>query len=336
MPAPRRGSPLLVILRALGLGDFLTAVPAYRALARRYPDHRRVLAAPSSLEPLARLTGAIHAVVPTQPLAPLSDLLRPTDVGVNLHGRGPQSHRALLASGPRRFISFANSSIPESQGMPPWRQGEHEVDRWCRLLNEIAIPACPTELGLALPQSAFVADAIGATLIHPGAASGSRCWPVERWVAVARRERRAGRRVILTGSPSEVERSRRVAQGSGLSETAIFAGKTDLMSLAALVATADTVICGDTGVAHLATAFGTPSIVLFGPSSPHEWGPPPLRRRHRVLWSGRTGDPHAVSCDEGLLSIQPRDVAAALEALRADDFPARGAHPKLASTTAAL
>jgi ADP-heptose:LPS heptosyltransferase len=49
------------------------------------------------------------------------------------------------------------------------------------------------------------------------------------------------------------------------------------------------VICGDTGVAHLATAYGTPSVVLFGPMPPALWGPPPERRQHLVLWRGTGG-----------------------------------------------
>ena len=38
----------LVVLRALGLGDLLTAVPALRGLARAFPDHERVLLAPAA------------------------------------------------------------------------------------------------------------------------------------------------------------------------------------------------------------------------------------------------------------------------------------------------
>ena len=53
------------------------------------------------------------------------------------------------------------------------------------------------------------------------------------------------------------------------------AGRTDVVQLAALIARAGRVLCGDTGVAHLAPAFGIPSVVLFGPVPPSEWGPPP-------------------------------------------------------------
>jgi ADP-heptose:LPS heptosyltransferase len=69
-------------------------------------------------------------------------------------------------------------------------------------------------------------------------------------------------------------------------------------------------------VAHLATALGTPSLVLFGPTDPAEWGPPPERARHQVLWAGRRGDPHGLRPDPGLLEIAPEDV---LEALRAGE-----------------
>ncbi len=43
----------LLVLRALGLGDLLVAVPALRGLRERYPDHHLVLAAPPSLTGLA-------------------------------------------------------------------------------------------------------------------------------------------------------------------------------------------------------------------------------------------------------------------------------------------
>ena len=60
-----------------------------------------------------------------------------------------------------------------------------------------------------------------------------------------------------------------------------------LTDLAALVAHARLVLAPDTGVAHLATAYGTPSVVLFGPVPARHWGPPAHRRQHRVLETGR-------------------------------------------------
>lgn len=92
-----------------------------------------------------------------------------------------------------------------------------------------------------------------------------------------------------------------------------------VQELAALVAAAGRVVCADTGVAHLATALRRPSVVLFGPVAPALWGPPPDRPRHVALWAGRSGDPHAMRVDAGLLEIGVADVLAALRRLPVED-----------------
>jgi ADP-heptose:LPS heptosyltransferase len=305
--------PVLVALRALGLGDLLTAVPALRALADAFPGHRRVLAAPRALTPLALLTGTVDGVVPAVPLAPLPRALHGPDLAVNLHGRGPESHRVLAELNPGRTIAFANPG--EGVTGPRWRADEHEVARWCRLLSESGVPADPSRLGIRAPPVAVPDLVRGATVVHPGAASASRRWPAERFAAVARAERAAGRTVVVTGGRDEIPLARRVATGGGLPGAAVLAGRTCLLELAAVVAAAGRVVCGDTGVSHLATALGTPSVTLFGPVSPRLWGPPADRPRHRALWAGREGDPHADHPDPGLLRLGVPDVVEALASL---------------------
>ncbi len=303
---------MIAIYRALGLGDFLTGVPALRAIARAYPDERRVLCAPIALGPLAELSGAVDAVLDTAPLAS-PDLLGPT-LAVNLHGSGPQSHEALFGTRPDRMIAFRCAAAGHDEG-PQWRDDEHEVRRWCRLLEAYGIAADPADLALSAPPWPPPAGVEGATLIHPGAASGARRWPAERFAAVARAERAAGRRVLVTGGPQERALAERVGRLAKLPDDAVLAGRTGLRDLAALVDRAGRVVCGDTGVAHLATAFGTPSAVLFGPTAPGRWGPPADRPQHLVLWAGRCGDPHGEDPDPGLLEIDVPDVLAALARL---------------------
>ncbi len=297
-----------------------------RGLARAFPEHHRVLAAPAALAPLALLDGAIHHVVPTGELRPLDPSLHHAPVAVNLHGRGPQSHRLLLEARPRRLIAFGHRQIPESRAFPAWRAGEHEVERWCRMLGGHGIATDPSDLYLPLPDRPVPQWALGATVVHPGGSAPARRWPKERWAEVARAERSSGREVIITGTTEEMGLASEVARMAGLDERAVLAGQTDLLQLAALLAAAGRAACGDTGVAHLATALRTPSVVLFGPESPAEWGPPPGRGRHRVLWKG----------PEGLLSIQVEEVLEAIELLpgppgrRGEDPPFQSADGRVA------
>jgi len=313
-----------VALRALGLGDFLTGLPALRALRDAFPEHELVLAAPGPLAPLVELGRAADRLVPVEGLAPLPPELHGADLAVNLHGRGPQSTRLLRAACPRRLVAFA---VPEG---PAWREDEHEVDRWCRLVTDSGIPADRDRLDLPPPDCPPLEGAEGATIVHPGTSAPSRRWPAERFAEVAAREAAAGRPVVVTGGPGEVALARQVAASAGLPEAAVLAGRTDLLQLAAAVAAAARVVCGDTGIAHLATALGTPSVVLFGPTSPDRWGPPPARRRHRVLWAGRSGDPHGPRPDTGLLEISVAAVAATLDAL--DRYAARPRASTMRST----
>jgi ADP-heptose:LPS heptosyltransferase len=288
----------LLVLRALGLGDLLTAVPALRGLRRARPGHRLVLAAPAGLAPLAALTGAVDAVLPRTGLAGRPLRTDRPAVAVNLHGRGPESTALLRATRPGELWSYGLG--------PQWTDGGHEVDRWCRLLGHYGVPADPADLALERP--AVTSPAPGAVVLHPGAASGSRRWPVRRYAAVAAALRADGHRVVVTAGPAE----RDLAAAVGAEPV-----RTDLLELAALVADASLVVCGDTGVAHLATAYGTPSVLLFGPTPPAEWGPR-TDGPHTVLWKGGRGDPHAAEPDPALLAVPVDEVlTAARRAARA-------------------
>jgi hypothetical protein len=351
------GEPVLV-LRALGLGDALTGIPALRGLRRLHPGRPLLLAAPRVIgEWLTRL-GLVDGCVPTTGLddEPPGLRLGPHDA-VNLHGCGPQSHALLLAGRPRSLLAFApadGSWIRDeveavAPGLPVWRSDEHEVLRWCRLVTSAGGPCGPEDLRLGppshrwracaatrarVPQDRATSDrpargdglagggeggeARPYVVLHPGAASGSRRWPVDRWVHVARElSRRAD--VRLTGSDDEREVCEAVARGAGLAAAGVTAGLLDLPSLVDLVAQAALLVCGDTGVAHVATAMGTPSVLLFGPVSPELWGPAIDIDTHTCLWhSNGTGDPHADAPDPALLRITPAEVLAAADALLRD------------------
>ncbi|MEV3961463.1 glycosyltransferase family 9 protein [Nocardia sp. NPDC050193] len=307
-------SGTILVLRALGLGDLLTAVPALRALRAACPDDHLVLAAPEPLRGLVDLIEAVDELLPTPGLGALRRPSEPPRLAVNLHGRGPESIRDLAATEPGALLTHRHPDFPDRPG-PAWRTDLHEVDRWCRLLEYAGIRADPTALGLRPPP--VPTPVPHAVVIHPGAAYPARRWPPERFARVARELAADGHLVVVTGSREEVPLAQAVARRAGLPDSAVYAGRTDPAALAALVAGAALVVCGDTGVGHLATAFGTPSVLLFGPTSPGAWGPPPTAERHIALWAGRLGDPHGDRPDTGLLMVRPdRVLGAAAEVIR--------------------
>jgi ADP-heptose:LPS heptosyltransferase len=271
-----------------------------------------VLAAPVELRPIVELTGAVDEVLPTAELGPLGWAGHSPQVAVNLHGRGPRSTHALRALAPGTLLTHAHPGHPGLPGAR-WEPEVHEVHRWCRLLSSAGIPADPGDLALARPQ--VPSPAPGAVVVHPTAALPARRWPADRFAEVARGLAGRGLRVVVTGSAAERDLAEQVASTAGLPPESVLAGRTDLPALAALVADASLVVCADTGVGHLATAYGTPSVVLFGPVAPARWGPPPQRPQHVTLWSGTTGDPFAAAPDPGLVRITAAAVRAAAEGL---------------------
>jgi len=309
---PSDGRPDLLVLRAIKLGDALVAVPALHALRRAFPGHRIILATTAWLAPVVELLpvdvhlaqhGLDHAIA-----APHGAV----DVAVNLHGVGPESSDLVAALGARRVIGHADPA--HGYDGPEWPDDVHERERWARLVTWHGIPADPDDVAIARPETPSVAP--GAAVVHVGAFHGARHWPTDRFAAVARGLRERGHDVVLTGGADDVDRSAAVAQGAGLAPEAVLAGVLDLQPFAAVIADAAVVVTVDTGAAHLASAYGVPSVVVFGPAPPEAWGPP-ASGPHVVLTdaSVRRGDVFAEDPDPALLAVGVDDVLAAVDSL---------------------
>ncbi len=127
-----------------------------------------------------------------------------------------------------------------------------------------------------------------------------------------------GHHIVVTGAAKESALCAHITQEvPGAVSTA---GTLGLDALTNLVADAALLLCGDTGVAHLATACATPSVVLFGPTPPHRWGPLIDPALHTVLWHGDPadrawGDPHGAVIDPRLAAITIVEVLDAMRAL---------------------
>lgn len=267
---------MILALRALGLGDLLTVVPALRALKRARPTDTLVLASPSPLRPLVTMARLADRFLPVDsavsgPPRPFAPPDEPVTVAVNLHGHGPQSTEVLRRLRPAALWSYG---VP---GAPVWNPDDHEVLRWCRLVEHHGAPADPTDVILRPRRGP--GDGV---IVHPGAAAADRRWPADRFAAVAADLADRNHAVRVTAGPGEEALARAVVRETNR-PTVTVADGLDLPSLADLVSDSALVVCGDTGIAHLATALCTPSVVIFGPQPPSRWGPPPLPRHH-VLW----------------------------------------------------
>lgn len=305
--------PEVLALRALKLGDLLVAVPALRALRRGFADHRLVLAVPGWLEPIVELIDVVDALLPTPGLdEPLPVAPGRVDVAVNLHGSGPESRGLIDLLAARETIAHRVPEIdgdaPADPRMPPWIPDLLERRRWVRLVEAFGVPGDPDEVALA--SSPRRTGIEGASVLHVGAFYGSRRWPVDRFAAVARSLRDEGHRVVFTGSVAERPRALAVARAAGFGDEAVLAGALDLPEFAALVEDARLVVSADTGAAHLASAYARPSVVLFGPAAPENWGPPP--GPHLVLTdaSRRRGETFADGPDPALLAVTVDQVLA--------------------------
>jgi len=154
-------------------------------------------------------------------------------------------------------------------------------------------------------------------IVHPGSARAEKYWEPMGWMHLLTHLReRHGIHCVLTGATDPFERSHLLTiagsqadhlrgsnaarAGTALHEQpgrfADFSGKCDLLTLAALVEKARLVVSCDTAIVHLAAAFRTPQVTLFGPTNPFHWRP---RHPQAVVLS-------AAQPDEPLHDFSPR------------------------------
>ncbi|WP_323960335.1 glycosyltransferase family 9 protein [Arthrobacter sp. JZ12] len=107
-------------------------------------------------------------------------------------------------------------------------------------------------------------------VLHPGAAVPARAWPPLHHAALAELLTGAGYRVVVTGGKGERDLTATVAGPDGID----LGGRTDLSTMAGVLAGASVVVVGNTGPAHLAAAVGAPVVSLFSPVVPAvRWAP---------------------------------------------------------------
>jgi heptosyltransferase-2 len=117
----------------------------------------------------------------------------------------------------------------------------------------------------------------------PGAEYGpAKRWPAAHYATLARSLHDAdGTPVALLGSPGEADLCAEIAAPAGAA-CRVLAGRTSLLEAMALIAASRGLASNDSGLMHVAAAFGSPQVAVFGSTSPLHT--PPLNARARVLW----------------------------------------------------
>ena len=121
-----------------------------------------------------------------------------------------------------------------------------------------------SRLGLA-------ADGRPVMAFAPGAVGPAKRWPADYYVALAHKLAEQGFAVWVLGGPGETALAAEIAATGG---TAVhdLTGP-DLRNAILALAAADFAVSNDSGLLHVAAAIGTPTIGIFGPTSPWHWAP---------------------------------------------------------------
>jgi heptosyltransferase II len=277
------------------VGDAVMTVPALRELRRLLPDAHITLATRSWAKGL--FEGAEF----------LDELLL-VDAGNVFQQARQWQHRqfdlailfqnafeAALISflGRARFrLGYAKQRrsllLTQALPLPSWRDSRHEsfyylniIAELDRLLNgksdvldrepvfDLTVSDDRKVAADKFLRSFGVRDGRQLIALCPGSInSRAKRWPAERYAVLADRLIDAlGADVLLIGSADEVAVSHDVSSRMR-HEAIVLTGKTDLAQAVAILSMVDLLITNDTGPAHLASALGRPTLVIFGPTNP--------------------------------------------------------------------
>lgn len=297
----------ILLVMTAGIGDFVMAIPAIRAIRRGFPAaHVTLLTNPQSAG-LARpcpyldevLTFDLRTYRPhgrgtgwraRRDFWSLTADLRRRQFGlaVNLY------QLATWGGTIRMWLLFARICADQTVGRSSGGRGfffgirspdrQHEIDAQLAVAAALGCPAAEDRLELWIPDTsrqsaasrlreAGLSEGEPFAVLNIGSNKPEVRWPPEKVVVVARGiHRTTGIRIVLTGDASEAARATALAAELG-DCTRSLAGRTDILELGAILECAKVVVTTDSGPMHMTAAVGTPLVALFGPADPAHFGP---------------------------------------------------------------
>ncbi|MBP3035610.1 glycosyltransferase family 9 protein [Arthrobacter sp. zg-ZUI100] len=287
----------ILVARLDSAGDVLLAGPAVRAVAAAPATRVVLLCGPQGTEAGHLLPGVETVLTWTGPwvadpappvtataVAELSDAVRRAAISeavilTSFHQSPLPLALVLRLAGVRRITaasvdypgSLLDTRLTPGEDFP---EDQPEAERALRITAAVGFRLPPEDDGRlrlrGTPPAGELAGGGPYVVVHPGAAVSARAWPALHHAAAVELLTAAGYRVVVTGGPAETRLTATVAGVAGLD----LGGRTDLRTLAGVLAGASAVVVGNTGPAHLAAAVGTPVVSLFAPVVPAiRWAP---------------------------------------------------------------
>jgi len=236
-----------LILRPGAIGDCILSLPAIQHLVADYTE--------------------VWISTPVVPLVSFADQVRPlASTGIDKIGLVDVEAPPELGQQLKSFDSFVSWY---GSNRPEFKEAIHGL-----AVDSVFLPALPPD-DFRDHAGRFFARQVGAdeqvvprisvppvsrrdsAVIHPFSGSKRKNWPLELYRELARRLSHVTVEWIV-GPEEELEGARRFEK---------------LDDLGAWLAGAKLYIGNDSGITHLATAVGTPTLALFGPTNPAKWAP---------------------------------------------------------------
>jgi ADP-heptose:LPS heptosyltransferase len=281
----------IAVLRANGLGDFLFATPALRALAAAAPRAQITYLAQPWLAPfIAGRYSYVHRVLsvppypgiravdgdPEQARAVADRFFRDCqdegyDLAIQMHGGGVQSNPFVRRLGAKQTLGLAGREVAPLDQSLRYVFYQSEILRYLELVGQLGV--APAGLAMDAPERpgdlanlrrAWPDRPAGQyVVVHCGASDPRRRWPIARFAAVADYvQRQYGLPVVATGASAERALVKDLADSAALPIVDL-AGQLELGGVAALLRRARLVVSNDTGISNLAFAVRAPSIVIY-------------------------------------------------------------------------
>jgi lipopolysaccharide heptosyltransferase II len=286
----------VLVVRLRSIGDTVLATPALHALRRFLPGAEIDILLEDWVAPVLYGFTEVSRVITVERAsvaarARVAKELRGAryDVAFNLHG-GTTATILTRASGARHRVGYGSYRYSRlyNHAAPPANQlwgkaATHSVEQQLALLGWTGVPVSdrpPTRLSVTAVAAGSIRERLRAegieenqrvALFHPAAAFETKQWAAENFARVAEALAARKVRVVAVAAPGEARRIHALTKTSA----ARIAAFTDLKlpEVTALAARSALFVGNDSGIAHIASAVRTPSVVIFGSSNIEHWRP---------------------------------------------------------------